>query len=92
MTPPTPPPISFAIELKLGWNLISVPFVNTSYKASTLGLSKGDYIISWDATKQGYGKSFIVGILPISMDFSIMPGQGYWVWTATPKTIVLSEA
>jgi hypothetical protein len=77
---------SFNMNLVQGWNLVSVPFVDYGYKASTLGLSSGDQVVSWDPVAKTY-KTYIVG-LPLN-DFVIAPSTGYWIFAAQAKTLKL---
>ena len=83
----TPEPIQFDLNLVAGWNLISVPLVNHTYRASTLGLSPGDQMVQFDAATQTY-KTFVAG-LPLN-DFSILPSWGYWIFASSAKTLTLT--
>jgi hypothetical protein len=69
-------PISFTLNLGTGWNFVSLPLVGSNYKASTLGLSSGDYVARWDSTSRSY-QNYIVGV-PVN-DFVIEPSVGYWI-------------
>jgi hypothetical protein len=81
--------IAFNLYLMAGWNLVSVPLVGHGYKASTLGLSIGDVIVSWNSTTQSYDHTYIKGISPPSANFTIAPSTGYWIWVAAAKTLHL---
>ena len=65
------------MTLQPGWNLVTVEYVDYGYKASTLGLSPGDQIASYDPATMTY-KTYIAG-LPLN-DFVIMPSTGYWIF------------
>jgi hypothetical protein len=67
---------TFTLNLLTGWNLVTVPRVGFGYKASTLGLTNGDTVSTWNPTTKTY-KSYIVGV-PVN-DFNILPGTGYWI-------------
>jgi hypothetical protein len=67
---------TFTMSLATGWNLVSVPRVGYGYKASTLGLTTGDIVSTWNSTTKTY-KSYITGV-PAN-DFDILPGIGYWI-------------
>jgi ABC-type oligopeptide transport system substrate-binding subunit len=67
---------TFTLNLVTGWNFVSVPRVGFGYKASTLGLTAGDTVSTWNPVTKVY-KSHIVGV-PVN-DFNILPGTGYWI-------------
>ena len=69
----------FLESVDAGWNMISVPMVN-SYTASSLAADiVGCSIVSrFDAELQSYS-SFIVGVSPPSADFAIEDGVSYFV-------------
>jgi ABC-type transport system substrate-binding protein len=67
---------TFTLSLATGWNLVTVPRVGFGYMASTLGLTNGDTVSTWNSTTKTY-KNYIVGV-PVN-DFSILPGVGYWI-------------
>jgi ABC-type transport system substrate-binding protein len=79
----------FTINLAAGWNLISVPLVGHGYKASTLGLSVGDIVVSWNTTTQRYDKTYIIGVSLPFKDFAIEGSTGYWIHTQIAKSLVL---
>ncbi len=78
--------VAFNLNLVAGWNLIGVPLVGYGYKASTLGLSSGDQVVSWDSMTRTY-KTYVVG-LPLN-DFDINPSYGYWIFASSAKTLHL---
>jgi hypothetical protein len=75
---------SHTLNLVQGWNLVTAPYVDYGYRASTLGLTSGDQVVSWDPATKTY-KTYIVG-LPLN-DFAIMPSTGYWIFAAAAKSI-----
>ncbi len=80
--------IAFRLNLALGWNLISLPMAPAvAYKASTLGLSSGDQVVQWNSATGTY-KTYVVGF-PLN-DFTIEQSSGYWVYSASVKTLTLS--
>lgn len=81
------PQISFSLNLVAGWNFMSVPLVDTGYKASTLGLLPGDILARFDSETQTF-KSWTPGSPPFR-DFAILPGEGYWFYSSAAKTLVL---
>ncbi len=83
-------PISLQLSIRPGWNLISVPLVNTNYEASTLGLRAGDMVAGWNSTSGAYDKVYIPGVSTPSWDFAIEPNVGYWVHAGAAQTLQLS--
>ncbi len=81
--------VAFNLNIVAGWNLVGIPLVGYGYKASTLGLSTGDIISTWDMATQTYKTSYIVGISPPVSDFTIQPSLGYWVYATAAKTLHL---
>ncbi|MBN1678498.1 MAG: hypothetical protein JW880_08175, partial [Candidatus Thermoplasmatota archaeon] len=69
--------------------LVGVPLVAHGYKASTLGLKTGDAVYGWNSGTVTYDKSFIVGISPPPLDFAIVEGLGYWVYSNSVQTLSL---
>jgi ABC-type transport system substrate-binding protein len=80
----------FEMNLITGWNLVTVPLVDHSYRASTLGLSVGDVVAGYNPSTKSYDKMYYVGISPSIYDFDIEPCLGYWVSVASSKTLTLS--
>lgn len=76
-------------NLLAGWNLVTVPLVNHSYHASTLGLSFADMISRWDSASQTYDKNYIMGISNSTSDFPIEPSWSYWIYSHVAQSIVL---
>ena len=79
------------IQLKTGWNLITVP-VENSYTAMTLSenITGCLSVSNWDSTNQTY-KRYIVGGPP-DFDFPIKDGCGYFVDADQDSTLTLSGA
>ncbi len=71
------------INLVHGWNLVGWLSNDTSKHASDLAsyvIGGNATIISrWDAQTQQY-EDYLVGISPDSYNFSLVPGEGYWIW------------
>jgi hypothetical protein len=80
----------FTLNLAVGWNFVTVPLVGQGYKASTIGLATGDMISSWAPATQKYDKTYIKGISPPVLDFTIAPNVGYWIWVSSPRTLTLT--
>jgi hypothetical protein len=81
---------TFDLNLVAGWNLISIPILNT-YKASTLpGLAVGDLIVEWRPNTQAYNHTYIKGISPAAQNFALNASTGYWMWVASSKVLHLS--
>ena len=83
-------PNLYDLALVGGWNFVSLFVANSTYKASTLGLMKGDMVSQWNSSRGVYDKQYIVGISPPSFDFSIKQSTGYWVWVGASETISLN--
>jgi len=80
----------FDMALVTGWNLVTVPLVGHSYRASTLGLSPGDVVAGYNPATKTYDKMYYVGISPPTYDFDIEPCLGYWISVTGSKTITLA--
>lgn len=83
-------PNLFDLSLSSGWNFVSVPLVGWGYKASTLGLSRGDIVVSWNESSGAFERTYVVGVSPSTSDFLIEPGKGYMVYASTPKVLQLN--
>jgi len=81
--------IGYNLNLVEGWSLVTLPLIGTSYRASTLGLSTGDIVVSWNSTTQIFDKTYIVGMSPPIIDYAIVPGKGYWIYSTSPKSVLL---
>ncbi len=79
----------YGLMLVSGWNFISAFVDGVGYKASTLGLARGDVIVSWNDTTMGFDKQYVVGISPSSADFTILNSTGYWVFAVNPEVLNL---
>jgi hypothetical protein len=80
----------YGIVLTSGWNLIST-FVNGSgYRASTLGLMRGDSVLGWNTTTSRFDQNYIVGISPPSADFPLHASTGYWVYATKAEALYLA--
>jgi hypothetical protein len=80
-------PNLYDLALVGGWNFVSLFLSGWSYKASTLGLAKGDTVLSWNSSRAAYDKTFIVGISPPSADFYISGSTGYWIFAKASETL-----
>ena len=84
---------SFNLELEVGWNLVSIPLVNHSWKASTLGgyLVGSSSIHKWDPEQRQYMDYYVDWPM---VDFYLEPSWGYWVNSeeATSIEIIGHEA
>jgi hypothetical protein len=78
--------ITFPMALVPAWNLISIPVVGWGYKAGTLPLSPGDVVAKCNELPY---RIFILGITDFRYDFPIKPGEAYWIWVSTAKTMHL---
>jgi len=77
--------IGFRLILQEGWNLISIPLERTFY-AGSLGLSSGDLVVQYNSATMAY-VTYVVG-MPLN-NFTMVKGQGYWIYSATQKSITL---
>ena len=76
------------IYLVDGWNLITVPVVSDSWASDISNNLTGCTSISrWDAVNQTY-QTYIVGG-PLSFDFQIMDGCGYFVDMNQPDNLLI---
>jgi hypothetical protein len=82
-------PELFGIALTDGWNFVSIPSDMTGFKASTLGLRNGTIVTRWNSTTQTYDRSYIVGVSPPFMDFSVSDSTGYWIHSSVHDTMKL---
>ncbi len=73
-----------------GWNFFSLFIANSTYKASTLGLMKGDMVAQWNISRGVYDKLYVVGVSPPISDFAIRQSTGYWVYALAAETISLN--
>ena len=69
------------VQLRPGWNIISVPVLGSPVQASSLGLQTGDIVSRWDSAAQSYSTSYVVGISSTEYDFQLMQGESYMVWS-----------
>ena len=83
-------PNIFCLSLVQGWNFASLPIVGLNYKASTLGLQTGDVVAGYSSVTQTYNRSYTVGMSPSFKDFSIIQGEGYWVYSVSANTLYLT--
>ena len=83
-------PNLYDLALVGGWNFVSLFLANSSYKASTLGLTKGDVVVGWNSSRGAYDKTFIVGVSPAAADFVITGSTGYWVYAGIAETLSLN--
>ena len=80
-------PNLFDLALFGGWNFVSLFLANSTLKASTLGLKKGDTVVQWNMTRGVYDLQYIVGISSPASDFFIKPSTGYWIYAKAAETI-----
>ncbi len=87
ITVSSPPVTSFTIPLKAGWNLISLPLVNYSISASSLG-PLGVSEVSWYNNSAGGYDTYIVGLTPD--DFTLRPDRGYFLYCDYDTSLVVT--
>jgi PKD domain len=76
------------LNLMEGWNLVCLPLVGHGYRASTLGLSTGDVVVGpWNSSTKSYAATYIVGLSPPVLDFSIVPSMGYWIYAGSAESL-----
>lgn len=80
---------SFNIALAQGWSLLSMPLVNDSWSAGGIGLGIGSIVVGWNANTQAYSETFVVGVSPEFVDFRLMAGRSYFVWSPQAQSMVL---
>ncbi len=83
-------PNLYNLAVGRGWNFISLFLDGKTYKASTLGLAKGDMIASWNSSNGVYDKRYIVGVSPASADFTLSESTGYWIYAVSAETLTLN--
>ncbi len=85
--------VRFKLVIGAGWNLVNVPVIGNSFKASTLpGLMMGDSVVPWNSGPGSYGTTYIKGISPPSMDFDLIPAYGVWIYASAGRTLYLNGA
>jgi PKD repeat protein len=71
-----------------GWAMVSMCSMNTGWKAANLATmftgSTMTTVVMWNAATQAY-TTYVVG-LPLN-NFSLVPGQGYWVYVNGSGTL-----
>jgi len=78
--------VEYLIDLVPGWNMVSIPLVGLSYKASTLpGLLLDDVVAGWNGS--AYNQNYIIGRSPARNDFAIAESTGYWIYVGGPTTL-----
>ena len=85
-------PNLYGLTLASGFNFVTVYCEGPQgkgYKASTLGLAKGDMVFGWNSSRGSYDQYFIVGVSPQSSDFQINNSTGYWIFTNAQESIEL---
>ncbi len=80
----------YGLVLVSGWNFISTFLDGVGYKASTLGLAKGDVVAEWNATTLRFDRQYVVGFSPPAADFPIRNSTGYWVFALGPEVLNLA--
>jgi len=75
---PTPGPILYQINIKQGWNLVSIPLVNDTLWASQLGDIGVRRVSSYNVDSGGYD-TFVVGFSPPSDDIQMKADHAYFV-------------
>jgi ABC-type transport system substrate-binding protein len=80
---------SISISLLKGWNFIGIPLLGSDYRASNIGLQVGDVVVRYNESMRYYDKTYIVGISPPTLDFSLVPGVGYWVFADAAETLLI---
>ncbi len=75
---PSPNQTSYIINLKAGWNLISLPLVNNTIMASQLG-ALGVQRVSAYNTSTGNFSTYVPGFSSADKDFQILPDKAYYV-------------
>jgi hypothetical protein len=78
------------IQLKQGWNVVSIPLVDYKIMASELGLHTGDIVSKWDSANQSYVSDYLVGISPSSYDFELQVGVSYMIWANSDEEISIT--
>jgi PKD repeat protein len=84
------PSTSFALSILRGWNFITVPVMNSDYRAGNIGLKTGDVVSQWNTLTQKFDKTYIVGRSPPTLDFPIAPSTGYLVFAGGNEVLNLT--
>ena len=84
-----PMPTTFDLAVAPGWNQLSLPPLNDSWTAGGIGLAAGSIVIEWDEPTQSYGKAYIVGVTPETLDFRLIRGSAYLILTQESQILTL---
>lgn len=79
---------SFDLSLDYGWNLVSLPLVNDSWSAGSVGLASGSVVAAWNGIAQSYQGTFVVGASPESADFRLV-ADAYFIWSPLVQSVTL---
>jgi hypothetical protein len=82
--------IAFNLVLVAGWNFVSIPIAGVSYNASTLGLTAGDEVVGWNSSLQIYDQDYIVGLSPLTADFTLNESTGYWIYAIGYEEVLIN--
>jgi hypothetical protein len=77
----------YTLDLKEGWNLVSLPMENGTIMASGLGAANPAItdIVRFDRSTGEY-QIYMVGLSPALYDFQVLPDQGYFLNCAGDTT------
>jgi PKD repeat protein len=78
---------SVSISLAQGWNWVGIPLVGSDYRASNIGLQLGDVVVGYNQSTRTYDRTYIVGLSPPFLDFSLTPGVAFWIYSGISKTL-----
>jgi len=71
--------VEFRLSLGQGWNLVSVPVVNSSLNASSLGVPGVQQVCEFNSSSLGFNP-YVEGWSHPSADFNLNAGVGYFVF------------
>jgi PKD domain len=79
-----------SLSLSQGWNWVGIPLVGSDYRASNIGLQLGDVVVGYNQSTRAYDRTYVVGLSPPTLDFSLTPGIAFWIYSGTTKTLQIS--
>jgi len=55
----------------------------------SLGLESGSVVVGWDSSAQAYAEQYVAGISPEFLDFGLLAGTSYFIYSQQAQTISL---
>ena len=79
---------SYSLGLGQGWNLVSIPVVNSSLKASSLDVPGIQQVCEFNSTSLGFNP-YVEGWSKPSADFALNCGVGYYVYCTANTSLLV---